>query len=473
MEPERWRDVERLYHAARERAPEGRAAFLDEGCAGDAALRREVESLLMFDDRAEQFIETPPDDVAAGLIAEEQARSMAGRTLGHYRINSLIGAGGMGEVYRARDTRLDREVAIKILPEELAGNPEPLRRFEREAKAVAALSHPNILAIHDFGNEQGVSYAVMELLEGETIRARLKRVALPWREAVEVGLAVADGVAAAHAKGIIHRDLKPDNIFLTSDGQVKILDFGIARVKRVSAAAETITSSPTKTTEAGLVMGTLGYMSPEQARGETADAPSDIFSLGCVLYEMVSGRRPFVGETVAETIAAILRDTPPPIAHSRSAAPAELERVVMRCLEKQPSERYQSARDLASDLRALLGGNIGAASPLPPRRLRPAAQVVAVILILLLGLAAWLHWAGGRDRGAGSLAILPLVNAGGNAEVEYLSDGITESLINSLSQLPRLRVMARSTVFNYKGKQVDPRKVGQELNVRAVLTGRV
>jgi serine/threonine protein kinase len=450
MEPERWRQVERLYHAALERATEERAAFLDGACADDEALRREIESLLAFDDRAELFIETPPDDIAAEMIALEHSRSMAGRTLGHYRIDSLLGAGGMGEVYRARDTRLSREVAIKILPEELSDNPDALRRFEREARAVAALSHPNILAIHDFGNEQGLSYAVMELLEGETIRARLARGALPWREAAEIGLAIADGVAAAHAKGIIHRDLKPENVFLTSDGQVKILDFGIARVKRIIAPdAETLTSSPTKSTEAGSVMGTIGYMSPEQVRGETADAPSDIFSLGCVLYEMVSGRRPFIGETGAETMAAILRDAPPPIARSGHAASAEMERVALHCLEKQPGERYQSAPDLASDLRALLGGNKGALS-LPPRRLRPAAPVIAVVLILLLGVAVFLYWAGGREKGVVSLAIMPLVTAGGNSEAEYLSDGITESLINSLSQLPQLRVMARSAVFNYK-----------------------
>src|SRR6266540_1100662 len=215
----------------------------------------------------------------------------AGNRLGPYEVLTPLGAGGMGEVYKARDSRLDREVAIKVLPEHLADDPAALSRFEREAKAIAAISHPNILAIHDFGREGGVTFAVMELLEGETLRSRLSGSELPWREAVEIGAAVADGLAAAHGKGIVHRDLKPENIFLTSDGRVKILDFGLARVKP-PASPQDKSSIPTET-EAGTIMGTVGYMSPEQVRGEPADAPSDIFSLGCVLYEMLSGRRAF------------------------------------------------------------------------------------------------------------------------------------------------------------------------------------
>jgi serine/threonine protein kinase len=215
MAPERWRQIEQLYHAALERPLDEREAFLDEACAGDDELRREVVSLIAAHNRAETFISTPPDDVVAALVAEQQSGSMSGRTLGHYRLDSLLGAGGMGEVWRARDTRLDRAVAVKILPEHLVDNPEALRRFEREAKAVAALSHPNILAIYDFGAEQGLSYAVTELLEGETLRERLKRSPLDWRAAAQIGIAIAEGLSATHAKGIIHRDLKPENIFLT------------------------------------------------------------------------------------------------------------------------------------------------------------------------------------------------------------------------------------------------------------------
>ncbi len=221
-----------------------------------------------------------------------------GTRLGPYEILGPLGAGGMGEVYRARDTRLDREVAIKVLPEHLAKNPDAMARFEREAKVLAALSHPNILAIHDFGSEQGVAHVVMELLEGETLRDRVGRLAVPWRKAVEIGVAIAEGLAAAHSKGIIHRDLKPENIFLTSDGRVKILDFGLARWKP-STGTKTDPNAPTETKE-GTVMGTVGYMSPEQIRGTAAEAPSDIFSLGCVLYEMVTGQRAFAGPTAPE-----------------------------------------------------------------------------------------------------------------------------------------------------------------------------
>jgi serine/threonine-protein kinase len=470
----RWRQVDQLLDAAIEREPEDRASFLAEACAGDEALRREVESLLAAHEQAGSFIEAPPAEVAAELVGQEHTRSMVGLTLGHYRLDSLIGAGGMGEVYRARDLRLDRDVAVKLLPEHLANDHEALRRFEREAKAVAALSHPNILSIFDFGAEHDLNYAVMELLEGEALRARLSHGALGWRGAVEIGAAIADGLAAAHAKGIIHRDLKPENIFLTTDGQVKILDFGIARVKHaVSADAETSSSRVTATTRPGTVMGTVGYMSPEQVAGETVDAPSDIFSFGCVLYEMVSGQRPFARETVRETIAAILRDEPPPLAESGKKIPEGLERVIRHCLEKRPRDRFQSARDLAFDLRSIMSGRAISAPVLAQRRMHPAIWIGAVLAIVMLGLGVWLYLGSKSEQMIDSLAVLPLANASGNAEAEYLSDGITETLINSLSQLPRLRVMARSTVFSYKGKEVDPRQAGRELNVRAVLTGRV
>src|SRR5438105_5389803 len=247
-----------------------------------------------------------------------------GDRLGPYEIQALLGAGGMGEVYRGRDTRLGREVAIKILPKRLAGDPQSLTRFEREAKAVAALSHPNILAIHDFGQDRGTQFAVTELLDGQTLRERLNRERLAWRKAVEIGSALADGLAAAHAKGIVHRDLKPENVFLTSGGLVKILDFGLARSDAEAAPAGDLTSVPTAelATEAGTILGTVGYMSPEQVSGEPADARSDIFAFGCVLYEMLSGRRAFGGGSPGQTMAAILRDQPPEISRSGVELPA-------------------------------------------------------------------------------------------------------------------------------------------------------
>ncbi len=365
----------------------------------------------------------------------------AGTHLGPYEILAPLGAGGMGEVYRARDARLGRDVAVKVLPEHLARDAEALARFEREARAVAALSHPNILAIFDVGAERGIHFVVTELLEGETLRKRLAGSELPWRKAAEFGIAIAEGLAAAHAKGITHRDIKPENLFLTTDGHVKILDFGLARVKTPFGVPETGVDGETDT---GAILGTVGYMSPEQVRGQPVNAPSDIFSLGCVLYEMIAGRRAFSKNTPPETLTAILRENPPELARSGKQISADLDRLIQHCLEKSPHDRFQSARDLAFNLKAILTGS-GATKPV-------AATTAAAI---------------------DSVAVLPFVNASGNPEMEYLSDGITESLINSLSQISGLRLVPRSRVFRYKGQDVDAKKVGRQLKVRALLMGRV
>lgn len=377
----------------------------------------------------------------------------ASTRLGPYEILGPLGAGGMGEVYRARDTRLGREVAVKVLPEPFANDPNRRARFEREAQVVAALSHPNLLALHDYGTHGNVTFAVTELLEGETLRSRLAKGPLPWRKAVEIGVAIAEGLAAAHAKGIIHRDLKPDNLFLTADGRVKVLDFGLAQVKPVPDSEMPTGPYVVADTDPGTVMGTVGYMSPEQVRGRPADARSDIFSLGCVLYEMVSGRRAFAGETTAETMTAILRDDPAGLGDSQNVSP-EVERLIRHCLEKNPEERFQSARDLAFAFRAVLSGLdvTGDSQPVKPRR-KPARRP--------------------RRRAIHSLAVLPLVNATSDSQADYLSDGITESVIHTLSHLPTLRVIARSTAFRYKGRDVDPQVVGGELGVQALVTGRV
>ena len=264
--------------------------------------------------------------------------------LGPYEVLEQLGAGGMGEVYRARDSRLERDVAIKVLPAHLAQDGQFLARFYREVRAVAALSHPNILTIHDIGNEQGIMYAVMELLEGQTLRSRIKLAVIDWRKASKIATAIADGLAAAHAKAIIHRDIKPENIFLTTDGGVKILDFGLARL---DARHETPQPGvPMLETQPGTLMGTVAYMSPEQVRGQTADMRSDIFAFGCVLYEMLMGRRPFHGPTAADTMSAILHESPPALSQSGRERPAELDRLLQHCLQKDPSQRFQSAREL-------------------------------------------------------------------------------------------------------------------------------
>jgi serine/threonine-protein kinase len=367
----------------------------------------------------------------------------SGTRLGPYEILSPLGAGGMGEVYRARDTRLGREVAVKVLAERLAQDAELVRRFEQEARAVAALSHPNILTLYEFGRDGDRLYAVSELLEGETLRTRLAHSPPPWAKAVDVAIAVADGLSAAHARGIVHRDLKPENIFLTFDGRVKILDFGLARWAPPEASSAT--SAPTTGgTTPGHVMGTVGYMSPEQVRGEAAGTTSDIFALGCVLFESVSGRKPFPGKTTAETMAAILRDPPPDLSAADPALPRELSRIVAHCLEKEPGERFQSARDLAFALRAI-------------QREAAAPRVSS----------------GSGRRAIDSIAVLPLSHAGGDADTAYLGDGITEGIIMRLSRLSGLRVMARSSVFRYRGPDADPIAAGRALGVGAVVTGRI
>ena len=394
-----------------------------------------------------------------------------GTRLGRYEIIAPIGAGGMGEVYKARDTRLNREVAIKGLPEHLAKDPAALTRFEHEAKAVAALAHPNILVLYDVGEQDDIQYAVTELLEGDTLGDRLSRGTLPWRKAVELAAAVAEGLAAAHSKGIVHCDIKPGNIFLTADGRVKILDFGLAhRQPKLSPQEETVTLAEA---EDCTVMGTVGYMSPEQIRGEKTGASSDIFSLGVVLYEMLTGQRPFAGESSAETMSAILKDDPRPIAGSARKVPPELERIVERCLAKNAAQRFHSAQDLAFALTGLLSGQ-QAVTLLPhiSRRHLPIAAIASALVIIAA--VGFFYWRSHSARQTiDSLAVLPFVNMGGNADADYLSDGITESLIDSLSQLPHLKVMSRSAIFRYKGKDTDPRSVGHDLGVRAVLTGRI
>jgi serine/threonine protein kinase len=326
-------------------------------------------------------------------------RIESGTRLGPYEIVAPLGAGGMGEVFRARDTKLDREVALKVLPAAVAGDVGALARFEREAKAVAALSHPNILAIFDFGTADGVAFAVTELLDGETLRARLATGALPVRKAAEIGAQIARGLAAAHAKGIIHRDLKPENVFVCRDGRVKILDFGLARVGPVVTGGDgkTLTTPPELVTGPGVVLGTVGYMSPEQVRGEPADHRSDIFALGCVLYEMVSGARPFHRDTPPETMAAILREDPPDLPVTSRQIPPALGRVVRRCLEKVPEERFQSARDLAFDLENLSGSSSGHVAPVAAARSLPRRSWLRTALVVaVVGAAAALALVAGR-----------------------------------------------------------------------------
>ena len=401
-----------------------------------------------------------------------------GTQLGPYKILSLLGSGGMGAVYLAIDPRLDRKVAIKVVTRDPHSNQDAINRFEKEAKAIAVLSHPHILAIFDVGTEKDIAYIVTEYLEGETLRERLKRSAFPWRKAVELCAQIADALANAHSKGIIHRDLKPENIFLTAEDHIKILDFGLARLMP-SAAPENMSALQTQVqTEAGVLLGTIPYMSPEQARGETLDARSDIFSFGCVLQEMITGQRVFYRTSSAETIAAILVQDPPPVSSS-VAVPPELDSLVARCLEKNPDHRLQSARDLSYELKQILASsastasNVFARSTIQRRKRFPMASLAGFLGLLAVIAIAIVLLDGPKADSNTSIAVLPFLNETGAADTEYFSDGMTESLINNLSRLPQLKVIARTSAFRYKAKETDPLRAGKELRVRNVLTGRV
>ena len=318
-----------------------------------------------------------------------------GTRLGSYEIIAKLGEGGMGEVYRARDSKLDREVAIKVLPAHLADDAEALARFEREAKAVAALSHPSILAIFDFGRQGETAFAAMELLEGETLRDRLTQGALPARKVLDFAVQMAEGLAAAHGKGIVHRDLKPENVFVTDEERVKLLDFGLAKTTGPASRPDALRRRPASRHDPGTVMGTFGYMSPEQVRGEVVDHRSGIFSFGSVLYEMLTGRRAFRRETAAESMTAILKEDPPEILASGSGPSLALARIVQHCLEKNPGERFQSARDLAFDLRSLVSGGYSPersehAPGTVGNRLRRGA-LAATGIVAAVAVAGWLR----------------------------------------------------------------------------------
>jgi serine/threonine protein kinase/tetratricopeptide (TPR) repeat protein len=409
-----------------------------------------------------------------------------GTRLGRYAVVAPLGAGGMGEVYRARDARLDREVAIKVLAAGAAGDRRQMKRFEQEARAAGSLNHPNILAVYDVGRHEGAPYLVTELLEGETLRERMRRP-IETRDAVDYALQAAYGLAAAHEKGIVHRDVKPENLFVRSDGFVKILDFGIAMLDATSIEARGSEDATLVNieTEPGAVVGTILYMSPEQVRGQRVDARSDLFSLGAVLYEMLTGRPPFHGPTGGDIIVAILEKRPAPLSRARTGLPRDLGKIVRRLLRKPAEERFQAAVEIAEGLEEVkrrLDGDAAlrrsvrssaarkaatATSTPPPAKpkAKPPAQPTAKPTAQPRREA--------KREPIDSLAVLPLANASDDKAAEYLSDGITEAIINDLVGLPKLRVVSRATVFRYKGRDVDPLEVARELDVRAVLTGRL
>ncbi len=409
----------------------------------------------------------------------------AGTRLGAYEILSPLGKGGMGEVYRAKDVRVDRVVALKVLPEEFFEGEERRQRFEREAKMLASLNHPGIATLYSFEEIPSSSFSsspmsrhvlVMELVEGEGLDARAAAGPLPLEVTISLARQVAEALEAAHEKGIVHRDLKPANVMVTKGGRVKVLDFGLAKVAASGAGAQVDSALATDMrTQEGVVVGTVPYMSPEQAQGRPLDHRTDIFSLGVILYELATGQRPFRGDSSAELLSSILRDTPRPPGELRPGLPAGLDRLIGRCLEKDRDRRYATAHDLAVDLGELQR------DPTSPTRPASAAPFRTSKRLVLLGVAGFavLLAAGaflvlrraGRGASIGSVAVLPFENASGDPSIEYLSDGISESLISTLSRLPGLRVISRKSAFSFKGKKVDPKEIGRQLGVDALLLG--
>jgi serine/threonine protein kinase/Tfp pilus assembly protein PilF len=514
-----WENLKEIFHSAVMLPTNERAAYLDEACNGDLSLRRRVEELLRSHEETRNFVDTPAYQAAAEMLTEG-LELKAGSTVAHYRVLSLLGEGGMGRVYLAEDTKLHRKVSLKFLSADVTKDHERLRRFEQEARAASALNQPNIITIHEIGEEDGHQFIAIEFIDGQTLRERL-RSPLDLDESLEIAIQVASALAAAHRVNIVHRDIKPENIMIRKDdGLVKVLDFGLAKMSVLRRATmDPEADTQLRNTAPGVVMGTAAYMSPEQARGETVDERTDIWSLGVVLYEMIAGCSPFVASTSNEIISAILsRETPAPLTRYSRLVPERLEEIVEKALTKNKDGRYQTSKDLLIDLKrlqqtlqlkaaserstspdrivsAVTDGQATvskaetSASRTPQassaeyivNQVRSHKRVVLLSLALLLLIAAGMFIYAWRSRETAapsrpeikSLAVLPLENLSGDPSQEYFADGMTEALISNLSQIKALKVISRTSVMRYKGSRESLPIIAQALGVDAVIEGSV
>ena len=487
MNPERWKQVNDLFQSTVERAPEERAAFLDEVCNDDEGMRREVESLLTSYEQAENFIEVPAFEVAPELVTNDRAGALVGKLIGHYRIESLIGIGGMGEVYLARDERLGRKAALKLLPNSLTTDETQLSRFKTEARSASALNHPNILTVYEIGAEGKVQFIATEFIEGVTIRVSLGCGRMNPHRAVEIAVQVASALAAAHDAGVVHRDIKPENIMLRPDGYVKVLDFGIAKLteQRPTSNDDTTGTTALLQTRPGLVLGTARYMSPEQARGQKVDARSDIWSLGVVLYEMVAGSPPFRGETPSDCIAAILTAEPPPLSGVSPDVPLELESILQKALRKNSDERYQTIKEMLAELRILKGklqpeDSLSQTKPraefLPSkikRRKRSVLVTLAMALLAGVAIAYFFFIARAPLPNEKSIAVLPFENLSEDKSNAYFADGIQDEILTRLSKIADLKVISRTSTQRYKNRSRKLSEIAKQLGVANLLEGSV
>jgi serine/threonine-protein kinase len=467
MSDTNWYKVREIFDLALRRQPDERRRFLNEVCGDDETLLTEVESLLSSHDSAESFMETPAVARVADVIETNTKKLETGKCFGHYEIINQIGAGGMGEVYLAKDKKLDRNVAVKILNEEFSQDASNLNRFIREAKATSRLNHPNILVVHEIGQQENTNYIVSEFINGKTLREVIKEKRLKLSEVLDISIPIADALCTAHSSNIIHRDIKPENIMVRPDGVVKVLDFGLAKVvqqkDRSNFGLEESTVQLSHTAK-DVIMGTVSYMSPEQARAQRVDARTDIFSFGIMLYEMLTGQQPFTGETFSHTIVAILEKEPPPLSQFISSFPPEIERIIKNCLAKKADKRYSMAKSLLDDLKDLKE-ELAFQSKLE-RRSASNKKTETETQFIRAAITA-------KTEKRNSIAVLPFTNISAEAENEYFCDGLAEELLNALAKIDDLKVAARTSAFSFKNKNTEVSQIGKTLNVSTILEGSV